>query len=267
MRRCASCLVTLLLALLACTDAGAQVVRGRVTDRVSGEPVVGASVVLFERDSTVRATARTDENGVFAMLPPPGRYKVQVAHRGFRTVSSKELRAAATDTLNFEIHLPPQPLGLSGLDVLARPRATPDPSGFYRRQQEETGIFLGPVEIAALRPTRIPDLLRGVPGFLFYPSAGGELLWVAGHGRGCTPTVYLDGGLARRGTSTNRGAPGYVEDAGLMLDELINPAQLAALEVYQDGTDSPVRFRPVGEIGGGDCAVIVLWTRAGLGGR
>jgi hypothetical protein len=267
MRRCASCPAALLLILLARAEAHAQVVRGRVTDGVSGDPVAGASVTLFERDSTIRSTARTDENGVFGMLPPPGRYMVQVEHTGYRTVGSKMLRAAATDTLNFEIHLPPRPLGLSGLDVTARRRSTPDPSGFYRRQLTEAGIFVGPVEIAAIRPTRVPDLLRRVPGFQFYPSPGGELLWVSGHGRGCTPTVYLDGGLARRGSSTDRGDPGYEEGAGLILDELINLAQLAALEVYQDGTDSPVRFRPVGEIGGGDCAVIVLWTTAGLGRR
>jgi hypothetical protein len=265
MRRCVPCLVALLLFLLARAEAHAQVVRGRVTDGVSGQPVVGASIELFERDLTLRAAARTDADGVFAMLPPPGRYTVRVTHAGHRTVDSKELRAAATDTLNFEIHLPPLPLGLTGLDVTARRRTTRDPSGFYRRQQVETGIFVGPGEIEEIRPTRLPDLLRSVPGFLFYPSSGGEMLWVAGHGRGCTPTVYLDGGLARRGTSTDRGEPGFVEDEGLLLDEIINLAQLAALEVYQDGTDSPVRFRPVGEVGGGDCAVVVLWTKAGLG--
>jgi hypothetical protein len=221
--------------------------------------------VLFDRDSTVRAVARTDEDGAFGMLPPPGRYRVQVSHRGYRTASSRELRASATDTLNFEIRLPPRPLGLSGLDVTGRRRTTPDPSGFYRRQLTEVGIFVDPGRIAEIHPTRVPDLLRGVPGFQFHPTTGGELLWVAGHGRGCTPTVYLDGGLARRGTSTDHGDPGYDEEAGLLLDEIINPAQLAALEVYQDGTTSPVRFRPVGEIGGGDCAVVVLWTKAGLG--
>lgn len=267
MRRCVPCLAALLLLPLARAEAHAQVVRGRVTDGVSGEPVVGATIELFARDLTLRSTTRTDADGVFAMLPPPGRYTVRITHAGHRTVDSKELRAAAADTLNFEIHLPPLPLGLTGLDVTARRRSTRDPSGFYRRQRMEAGIFLGPGEIAQIHPTRIPDLLRGVPGFLFYPTAGGEVLWVAGHGRGCTPTVYLDGGLARRGTSTDRGDPGFDQEEGLLLDEILNPSQLAALEVYQDGTASPVRFRPVGEVGGGDCAVVVLWTKAGLGAR
>ena len=47
----------------------------------------------------------------------------------------------------------------------------------------------------------------------------------------------------------------------------INPAQVAAVEIYQDATESPVRFRPVGDLGGGDCAIVVLWSSAGLGTR
>lgn len=259
--------LTPLLILIAAGEARGQWIRGEVTDGVSGEPVEAASVLIFDRYQALKVTARTDRDGNFAVRAVPGRYLLQVAAKGYRTVGSREVDARASDTLNFAIRLPPQPVGLDAVEVTARPRGVPDPSGFFARQAMETGRFVGPEDIEALHPTRVPDLLRAVPGFHFYPSVGGELLWVSGRGRGCTPTVYLDGGLARRGTTTKRGQPGYVKGAGVVLDEIINPAQVAALEIYQDATESPVRFRPVGDLGGGDCAIVVLWSRAALGTR
>jgi hypothetical protein len=257
--------LTPLLILIAANEARAQLIRGEVTDGVSGEPVEAASVLIFDRYQALKVTARTGRDGSFTVRAVPGRYLLQVAATGYRTVGSREVDARATDTLNFTIRLPPEPVDLAAVKVTARPRGVPDPSGFFRRQEIATGRFVGPEEIEELHPTRVPDLLRAVPGFHFYPSVAGELLWVSGRGRGCTPTVYLDGGLARRGTSTKRGQPGYEKGAGVVLDEIINPAQVAAVEIYQDATESPVRFRPVGDLGGGDCAIVVLWSAAGLG--
>lgn len=265
MRTATARLAPLYLLALVAPEANAQLVRGRVTDGISGEPVAAASVTLVDRRATIRFSARTDRDGSFQMNATPGRYLLQVAAGSYRTVGSKELAASATDTLNFEVRLPPLPVGLDAVNVVSRRRAVSDPSGFYRRRRRETGHFIGPGEIAAIHPNRVPDLLHGIPGLRFHPSVGGELLWVEGHGRGCIPTIYLDGGLASRGTSTDRANPGYREGNGIILDEFINPSQLGAIEVYRDGTDSPVGFRPVGEIGGGDCAVVVLWTTAGLG--
>lgn len=265
MRRAFLRLAPLVLILVASPKAHSQLVHGRVTDGVSGAPVSGASVMLIDRYQAIRVSGRTEADGTFRLLTIPGRYLLQVAATGYRTVGSKEVRALQTDTLDFEIRLPPMPVDLAEVTVTGRRRGVPDPSGFYRRMEIETGRFVGPEDIEAIHPSRVPDLLRAVPGFTFHPTVGGELLWVISRGRGCTPTVYLDGGLARRGSTTNRGNPGYREESGLLLDEIVNPAQLGALEVYQDGTDSPARFRPVGEVGGGDCAVVVLWTRAALG--
>ena len=43
------------------------------------------------------------------------------------------------------------------------------------------------------------------------------------------------------------------------------PRSIRAVEAYQTGALAPVRFRPVGPIGGGDCGVLVFWTRVGFG--
>ena len=106
---------------------------------------------------------------------------------------------------------------------------------------------------------------RTVPHADYPVGVEGDLLWVSGRGRGCTPTVYLDGGLAYRGSTTNRGRPGEGKGTGIALDALINTALVGAIEVYQDGSVSPVRFHPVGDRPGGDCAIVVLWSRAALG--
>ena len=142
-----------------------------------------------------------------------------------------------------------------------------DPSGFYRRRREGDGIYLGPEEIRRRRATYTSELLADIPGFEYFDPTGRRTLWVTSRGRGCAPTVYLNGGLAARGTGTRPESRERPMEGGVHLDAIVNAAQVAAMEVYQRGTDAPLQFRPVraGPGGGGDCAVVVVWTRSALG--
>ena len=122
MRSATARLAPLYLLVLVAPEASAQLVRGQVTDGISGEPVAAATVTLVDRRATIRFSARTDRDGSFQMNAAPGRYLLQVAAASYRTVASKELAASATDTLNFEVHLPPLPVGLEAVNVLSSRR-------------------------------------------------------------------------------------------------------------------------------------------------
>jgi hypothetical protein len=259
--RAAGCAAAL---LLTATPARAQLVRGTITDGLSGRPVLGATVQVLNPDSSLRTAATTATDGTFSMSPDPGLFVLRVERLGFATTLSKPLEMSGTDTLNFEIRLPRVPIALESLDVVAKPF---DPSGFYERKTWGFGKFIGPEEVKRMHATNVADLLTTTPGFVYVPARGGPRTRMENRGRYCAPTVYVDGFLVSKGTSTPsafRVPRGSKE--GVQLDELVPASQVHAVEVYQTGADAPLRFHAAGGGGGGgDCGVIVLWTFVGFG--
>ena len=254
------------LALLFATAsaADAQYLHGRVVDRESGDAVASVSVLVMNPDSTIRAGAITDRDGHFTLRTTPGTFLLRVQRVGYNPTASVPLELARADTLSFEIALTVRPTLLDELTVTAEPRAPRDPSGFFARQTQYTGRFMGPYDVERRRVTSPSDLLHDIPGFQVNRRGGGNRVLMSGRNRWCSPTVYVDGLLAHRGTATEHWVEPR-EDDGIVLETLVNANAIRAMEAYQSGVTAPVRFRPVGPIGGGDCGVLVFWTRVGFG--
>ena len=258
-----------LVPLLSASIVHAQVLRGTIYDDVSGDPILAASVLMLDVDSTVVASVRTGRAGEFLIRPAPGRFLLLVERYGYQSTLSKPLELSTADSLTFEIRLPPRPVDIAGLEVVAPPRNELDPSGFFQRQKLGWGTYIEPAEIERRKPTDIADLLRSIPGLRLIPDRTGQ--WrvrMEGRGRHCVPTVYLDRAVAEDGEAT---AVGFVPGGrgprvGVVLNEFVNTAQVRAVEVYQSGAEAPPGFHARGGPGGGDCGVIVLWTYAGVGG-
>jgi len=88
-------LALVLLALVAVSSADAQVgpgrITGRITDPLSGEPLVGVNVTL---ESTTLGGV-TDVNGEFAIRGvPPGTYNLKVSYVGYSTASRPDVPVA-----------------------------------------------------------------------------------------------------------------------------------------------------------------------------
>ena len=263
------CLASLAVPLLLASSASAQVLRGTIYDGVTGNPLLAASVLVLDADSTVVASARTDRAGEFVIRPAAGPFLLYVERYGYQRTLSKPLELSATDSLTFEIRLPPQPIDIAGLAVVAPPRNELDPSGFFQRQKLGWGTFIEPAEIERRQPTVIAELLQSVPGVRVVPTRGGRwIVRMEGGGRHCVPTVYVDRSIAASGSATPVGfTPGMrSSQAGVVIDDLVSTRQVRAVEVYQSGAEAPPGFHPRGGPGGGDCGVIVLWTYAGVGG-
>jgi hypothetical protein len=250
-----------LCTLLAAVPARAQLVRGKITDGLSGRPVSAAVIQVLNPDSSLRAATTTGKDGTFSLTPAPGLFVLRVERLGFATTLSKPLEMSRADTLNFEIRLPRSPVALESLSVVAEPA---DPSGFYERQKWGWGKFIGPEEIKRIHPTQAGDVVNGSLGFFSYPAKRGWLTRMENRGRYCSPTVYLDRALVARGTSTLRSG-GRGQGTGVRLDELVPASQIRAVELYQDAAEAPAEFHADGGPGGGDCGVIVLWTYVGFG--
>lgn len=257
---------SLILAALIAAPAGAhaQYVHGRVLDANSGNGVPSATVLILNLDESVRTGAVTDRDGYFSFRTAPGDFRLRVERIGYAPTGSTELTLTRTDTVSFEVRLPLQPREVTALTVTTTGGKLLDPSGFFARRDQMSGRFLGPYEVERRRPVSPADLLAEIPGYRVTPTHGGSRVLMVGRARHCVPTVYVDGTLAHRGTQSTYLAERGGDD-GIFLESLVNANAIRAMEAYQSGATAPARFRPVGPIGGGDCGVLVFWTRLGFG--
>lgn len=80
-----------------------QSVKGQVRDRVTGAPVVQASIALFQNDVLVTGTS-TDATGSFVFATAPGRYRLIISFTGYQS-EEQELLVIAGKQSNVQIVL------------------------------------------------------------------------------------------------------------------------------------------------------------------
>jgi hypothetical protein len=110
---CLSVLVFLLPSLLLAQQGK---LRGRVTDKQTGEPLIGANVIL----EGTSLGAATDVNGYYVVLGiPPGTYTVKVTYIGYQPVSVSNIRISANLTTTQDFQLAPSAIQVEALRVVA----------------------------------------------------------------------------------------------------------------------------------------------------
>jgi hypothetical protein len=117
--------------------------------------------------------------------------------------------------------------------------------GFYQRRDRGFGHFITRDEIVKRLPRVVTDVLRGVPRLDVRPGPlGNRIVTVSDASPNCrSPTLFLDGTELGQGN----------------IDELINPQDVAGVEIYARPAEIPVEFNPTRASPG--CGVIVIWTR------
>jgi iron complex outermembrane recepter protein len=111
------------LASAACTGRAEGVVRGTVSDRESGQPIVGANVVLVGTS----VGASTAMEGRFAFTALSGSYTLRISHIG-HVADARAITLADGDTLTLNVSLTPAAITAQPITVtatLGRPRETP----------------------------------------------------------------------------------------------------------------------------------------------
>ncbi|MHB1050671.1 MAG: TonB-dependent receptor [Bacteroidota bacterium] len=94
--------VLLMIVLFSSSVFAASKIRGKVTDKQSGEPLIGASVVI---EGTTQG-ASTDVNGDYIILNvQPGKYTIRTSYLGYQnvTISNVVVNIDLTTDLNFEL--------------------------------------------------------------------------------------------------------------------------------------------------------------------
>lgn len=137
-------------------------VTGKIKDDMTGDPLVGASVVL--EGTTTGAT--TDMDGVFTLDLPTGIQKVVISYVGFEDVVM-DIDVASGDTKNLgKILLKGKAIGMAGLEIIAdraKERETPVAiSNVSKKQLEEN-----------LGSRDLPMVMNNTPSVYATPQGGG----------------------------------------------------------------------------------------------
>ena len=107
---------TLLFLLPALLFAQDGKLRGKVSDRESGEPLIGANVVV----EGTNLGAATDVNGDYIILSvPPGVYAVRVTYIGYSPVTISNIRVSSNLTTTQEFQLASSAVQVQAVEIVA----------------------------------------------------------------------------------------------------------------------------------------------------
>jgi hypothetical protein len=271
--------------LAAYSPASGQVLRGRLLDLDTNEPIPRGVLTLIRDDGERVRVVTTDHDGRYRLTAPgAGSYLVEAKRLGYRTWLDGPIELAVGDEWETEYHLKAVPVRLDPLEVTAEAElreAFLQHVGFYERQKADFGHFVTREDIERRAPARMTDLLNAVPGVRLIPSASGlSRASIAfrgsrlSQGGVCHPRVFVDDLVVIRGDARPRGidVQGFRETATevagdatdrpeIALDDVVQPDDVEAIEVYRRGLEVPVRFG--GTSTQTQCGVIVIWTRSG----
>ena len=251
-------------ALAALVIAGrmpAQSVVGTLLDSASQSPVVGARLILLDSTGTALTAVVSDQDGTFAVgIPHLGTFRFLVSRIGYPVVFSKPFAIDSTINARISLSLPSKPIVLDSVSVIAseaeRRITYLVDAGFYRRKQVGFGHFLTRADIDKRDPQVLTDLLRGMSGVRVSCRSGflacdvdmraARSMFYRGK---CQPSVVLDGVVLRAGGIANKG--------DMTLDQLLNPFNIEAIEVYPGPEGVPVQYS--GYLS--PCGAIIAWSR------
>ncbi len=221
------------------TKAGNATVSGRVV--LEGSPTnAGSRVEVVGTD----VVALTNEKGEFTLRNLPSGSQILLArHLGFGA-ETVPVDLSSREPKRVTIKLPKYVAIIEPVVVTARRTASLDKVGFTGRKKSGAGYFLDPEQIQRMRPQRLTDILRQVPGLrVNYTSRGEVVSSTRGATSGCVQ-YYVDG------------MPWMSSEPG-DINMFVNGSEVAGAEIYQE-TNAPAQYSR----GMQNCTTIVLWTKS-----
>jgi hypothetical protein len=253
-----------------------RVLRGRVTD-TEGAPLSYASIQL---NGGRRFMA--DDSGRFTMPSQSGRFSLLVRRIGF---SPEELTIDATPDTAIRVRMTAVATALPEQRITGRAAfRSLDLSGFYRRMRDAErgvnhGYFITPEDFEFRKPNQITQMAEGTPAVFVARDPSGDPRKYRLLGAPCKPREIPGGPPDRScviaiGSTSTAGARLYrcvmtvfldrvriVGRTGGSTDDLVNemvlPSSVAAMEIYPRGTGAPPEFQPMN----GSCGVVLIWTK------
>jgi len=263
-----------LLAFLTAAAAGAQsgqrVIAGTVLD-VRDNPLPFVAIAV--RGAKPPSTTTTNDSGRFVLIVPHQARVVFEARRvgympsqialapGGDTTVSILLLPSTTQLPKMEVKdVAPKPAGLAGFE-----RRMTD-----RKRGSGAGWFVTAKDIEAKNPLRSTQVVEAIPSIVVRRESGDKfaIYGRTGIGQECPATVYLDGiivgGISDLAIARDRrGRAIVVKSAeGAPIDMLVEPGEIAGVEVYQRGIFAPNSLQP-NDANAMRCAIVAFWTKHG----
>ena len=221
---------------------GSAMLTGTVVG-ADGAPLEGAQVMLLGTN----LSGRSDARGIFRMKElPSGTQEVEVRLLSYQP-KQYMVNLAAKKESHLNAVLDTRVQVLEPRVVNARP--TSDIPGYDDRKEHATGTFMDHEFIMNNSVASISDVFRRV--------AGMQVVFVND-----TYTIVSNrGALANGCRSAQFWIDGVRFDLGNeeSLDDVVHPPEVAAIEVYNSGNDTPAIFQS----GQYQCGTVVIWTNNG----
>ncbi len=113
-------LLVLILFISGISSGLAQVLEGRVTDATTGEPLIGANVLVL----SVQTGTTTDAEGRYRIsLPRPGRYRVLFSFVGYQP-ETREAVLSGAGPVRLDVALTPTSIEAPAVTITAKAQAT-----------------------------------------------------------------------------------------------------------------------------------------------
>lgn len=282
MTKSVSTLLLLLGALAA--PASAQVVRGKVLDAATGDPVPQAEVAASTVEGRAAGRARAGADGSFSLdLRAAGTFRLRATRSGYQPTLTDSLPVDVRESVEVELRLSASAVAIEPLRVTARVapprRRNLEMAGVYQRERDGFGQRLFREDLERQSNMNLGQILGRVQGitrrqygpfeYIYFSRSMTTGSQASGSGPGrvapgpavllaprpnstgqesgkyCLPVVYIDGTLAVYGTRND-------------INSLVNPNQIEAVELYSSAANIPAQYNGSNAA----CGVILIWTRS-----
>jgi hypothetical protein len=200
-------------------------------------PVSNAELRLTRVGEPARLV-RTGSDGRFDFdKVQSGDVSLSVRHMGYKATTRNLLvnRELASRTLEFALVT-----AVTDIAPVVVEGESDKMREFYERERTNTfGKYLDGNEIRRRDPRLISDILRTIPGVSVSTANRTENRVLV---RGCRPTIWENG----------------MKAYGAEIDDIVNPTDVAGLEVYMSWAGLPPQYQDRDNPG---CGAILIWTR------
>ncbi len=222
---------------------GRAVVRGRVVS-VNGTPLANATVRVIGSGSL----ARTTTDGAFTIVDAAaGTQTIEARAIGFQP-SRTAMRLRDGAAADIALTLPVRNVSLDTVRVTAGRDLPFEVRGIERRWRSGLGSFMDGKTVRDRSSFYTTDALRSIAGVYIRSSGSwGQDIYMRNlRGEECRAIVFVDGM-----PMDAAGAGGFT------IDDMAQPAIVAAVEVYARASMVPAEYMTMGR----NCGVVAVWTK------
>jgi hypothetical protein len=264
-RRAAECLAVACALSSVAKAQSTRVIRGTILD-ASDRPIGSAAILVM--------------SGASAISDDSGRFRVEISHRNrvvldVRRVGFMPSRIGVGEggDTTVSVLLLPITQRLPTVEVSNTALRPPSLAGFEERMSERRkgaglGTFITDRDIEKMNASRVTQAVENVPSIFVRRVSGdryGVYAKASGGGAECPAAVFLDGIRVKPATEYNVDRRGRTtstqHDGGVPLDDYVQPAEVAGVEIYPRAILAPPQLQPVADERAMKCAVVAIWTK------